>query len=236
MRYLFVVLCLFFSAQLTAGISLSQAIIHFEEDGKRSEDVEVFNQGQETLYVKVEPSIIHNPGTKEESRELYRDPRKAGLLVSPQRLVIAPGARKRLRFVRLDNGQETEQDRVFRVLVKPEVGEVKSDQTAVKIIVAYEVLVLSQPKNANFQLNHFFEGKVLTLKNKGNTNVLLQKGTQCPPGQSVEDENNQCAELPGKRIYSGNTWKVELPFLTPVNYLISSGLDNDLVTFTPEKK
>ena len=144
----FVALTIFFSSSnsVFAGMSLSQAIIHFEDGGERSQDVEVFNQGQETLYVRVEPTIVNNPGTKQESREKYRDPRKAGLLVSPQRLVIAPGARKRIRFVRLDkpapNIKEqnkaiaTEKDRVFRVLVKPEVGELESTQTAVKIVVA----------------------------------------------------------------------------------------------------
>jgi len=222
-------------------MSLSQAIIHFEDGGERSQDVEVFNQGQETLYVRVEPTIVNNPGTKQESREKYRDPRKAGLLVSPQRLVIAPGARKRIRFVRLDkpapNIKEqnkaiaTEKDRVFRVLVKPEVGELESTQTAVKIVVAYEVLVLSQPQNAEIDLQAIYKNKQLTITNHGNTNVLLLEGHQCPEGQSQQDEVNQCVKLGGKRIYAGNQWQVEIPYTTPVTYQISKGLENSIKTF-----
>ncbi len=228
-----------------AGMSLSQAIIHFEEGGERSRDIEVFNQGQETLYIRVIPSIIHEPGTAQEKREKYRDPREAGLLVSPQRLVIAPGGRKRIRFVRLDkplpskNNQEqnenvpaiTAKDRVFRVLVKPEVGEVKSSETAVKIVVAYEVLVLSQPNQAKVDLKGTLNGKILQITNHGNTNVLLLEGHQCPKGQSRQDEMNQCVKLGGKRIYAGNQWQVEVPYLTPVSFQISKGLENSIKTF-----
>lgn len=239
----FVALTLFFSSSkpAVAGMSLSQAIIHFEEDGERSRDIEVFNQGEETLYIRVEPTIVVNPGTEQEKREKYHDPREAGLLVSPQRLVIAPGARKRIRFVRLDkpvtkpkdenNSPPLEKDRVFRVLVKPEVGELKSNQTAVKIVVAYEVLVLSQPANAEVDLQAVLKGKKLTITNHGNTNVLLLEGHQCPDGQSQEDEVNQCVKLGGKRIYAGNQWQVEVPFLTPVTYQISKGLENSIQTF-----
>ena len=75
MRYLLAlltfILCFFiFAFQAEAGISLSQAIVLFEDDGKRSEDVVVLNQGKETVYVRVEPSIIHNPGSDEQMKIL----------------------------------------------------------------------------------------------------------------------------------------------------------------------
>jgi P pilus assembly chaperone PapD len=235
-RYLLVLLALILTFQANAGISLSQAIVHFEDDGKRSEDVVVSNQGTETVYVRVEPSVIHNPGTEAQEREVYRDPKAAGLLVTPQRLVIPAGGRKRLRFVRMDNPAAATTDKVFRVLVKPEVGEVQSDQTAVKIIVAYEILVLSQPKNSRPDIQASFDGTTLKLSNAGNTNVLLQKGVQCPKGQSIEDENNECVEITGKRIYAGTSWETQVPFLTPVKYQIAVGMDNDIITFERKPK
>lgn len=239
----FIVLTSFTHSSL-AGMSLSQAIVHFEEGGEHSQDIEVFNQGEETLYIRVEPTIVLNPGTAQEKREKYRDPRKAGLLVSPQRLVIAPGARKRIRFVRLEtmaaegNSKARiakdaiiDKDRVFRVLVKPEVGPLKSTQTAVKIVVAYEVLVLSQPTHAKVDLRATLIDQQLHIRNHGNTNVLLLEGHQCPKGQSQQDETNQCVKLGGKRIYAGNQWQVEVPYLTPVIYQVSKGLENSIKTF-----
>ncbi len=224
---------IFISAIQTAnaGISLSQTIVHFEEDGKRSEDIEVFNQGDETAYIRVELSVIENPGLANEKKHLQRDPRKAGLLVTPQRLIVPAGTRKRLRFVRLDNPKTNTQDRVYRVLIKPEVGEVSSEQTAVKIIIAYEVLVLSQPKDPNFQLDYQYKDKKLILKNLGNTNVLLLQGSQCPEGQEADDEVNDCVELKGKRLYAGAKWEVGLPYTTPVTFRYSKGLENDVITF-----
>ena len=236
MRYFLLITSLLFSAQSIAGISLSQAVVHFEDGGKRSADVVVFNQGNETVYVKIEPSIILNPGTDEQKREVYRDPKTAGLLVTPQRLVIPAGSRKRVRFVRMDDPATASKDKVFRVLVKPEVGAVQSEQTAVKIIVAYEVLVLSQPKNAQHKLQSDFDGKVLKISNKGNTNVLLQKGIQCPEGQDFEDEKNDCVELSGGRVYAGATWQTPLTYSTPVQYQISVGLNNSLIVFQADKK
>lgn len=234
-RYLFLILLIGYSFDASAGLSLSKAIVHFSDSGRQSEDIEVFNLGEETLYVRVEPSVINKPGTSEQTRELYRNPEAAGLLVTPQRLVLAPGARKRLRLVRLDKNNPTEQDKVFRILVKPEVGEVKSTQTAVKIIVAYEVLVLMQPKQAKPVLQSSLVGKVLKLSNTGNTNILLQKGKQCPEGQTFEDKDNNCVELNGKRLYAGNQWQIDLPFSTPVEFQMSVGLKNELITFKPEK-
>ncbi len=235
MRYFLVFILLICSFQVKAGLSLSQAIVHFEDGGKRSEDIIVFNQGDETLYVRIEPSIILNPGTPEEKREIYHDPKTAGLLVTPQRLVLPAGARKRIRLVRMDDALTAKEDKVFRVLVKPEVGEIHSEQTAVKIIVAYEVLVLSQPNKAKPLIESSFEGNVLKLTNKGNTNVLLQKGFQCPVGQSLQDENNQCVELTGKRLYANSNWEIELPFITPVTYQLSVGMANDSITFDLSK-
>lgn len=235
-RYLPIILSLFFSLQAHAGLSLSKAIIHFESDGTRSEDVIVFNQGTETLYVRIIPSLIRNPGTPEETREVYRDPRAAGLLVTPQRMVIPAGSRKRLRFVRLDDVELSTVDKVFRVVVKPEVGNIKATQTAVKIVVAYEALVLMQPTKARHKFEHSFKDKTLTITNTGNTNILLQKGYQCPQGQSKDDKNNQCVELTGKRLYAGNTWKIELPYLTPVTYQYLVGLETDIITFKLSKK
>jgi len=239
------------SSGVAAGISLSQAIVHFEDGGKRSEDIEIYNQGNETVYVRVEPSIIENPGLENETRKTYRDPRQAGLLVTPQRMVIPAGTRKILRLVRLDNlnpssnnSTEKEQaqkelvqkDKVYRVLVKPEVGDVSAEQTAVKVIVAYEVLVLSQPVDPKINLQHEFEGQTLKLSNTGNTNLLLQKGFQCPPGQSQDDPENACIELAGKRLYSNAQWQIELPFNTPVTYQYSVGMNNDLLVFEPQDK
>ena len=101
MRNLLIIFSAFFSLQVFAGISLSNVIFHFEDDGKRSQDVVVYNRGTEVAYVRVEPSIIHNPGTDQEKREIYRDPKAAGLLVTPQKLVVPPGGRKLVRFVRM---------------------------------------------------------------------------------------------------------------------------------------
>ncbi|MDH5433746.1 MAG: hypothetical protein OEY19_07360 [Gammaproteobacteria bacterium] len=233
--YLSGLIFLLFSLPVPANMLISQAIVTFESEGTKSHDIEIYNQGEETLYLKVEAKQVLSPGTKQEIKQAYRDPQQAGLLVTPQRLILPPKTRKKVRFVKLADSKSLQHDAVFRVLVKPEVGELKATQTAVKVIVAYEILVLMQPDKPRASLQGEVENKRLKLINTGNTNVLLQKGYQCPPGQKRQDELNQCQELVGKRMYAGNQWQLNLPYNTPVEFEILTGLDADIIWFEPKE-
>lgn len=249
LKQLLLIFGLITSSNSFANLSISKAIIHFEESGKLSEDIEVINQGSDTIYVRIEPSLIKNPGTKNETREIYRNPKLAGLLVTPQRMIIAPGSRKRLRFVRLDknsilnnkpaNNSEPPspsfKEKVFRVLIKPEVGEVTSTETAVKILIAYEALVLFQPAKAKPKIDYQFSKNLLNISNNGNTNALFLDGHQCPENEVITDKNNHCEKLSGKRLYAGNQWQLKLPYLTPVTFKLSVGRKNSTITFKPKK-
>ncbi len=212
-------------SSVSANMILSEAILHFEPGKPLRKDVEIENVGEETLYVQVEPMIVHNPGLDNENREAFKDPREAGLLVTPNKIVIPPKGRKLVRFVVLK--QPTEQDAVYRVTFRPVTNGVTSDkeQIGVKIVIAYQVLVLVQPATPQPNLIVEREGKQLKFKNKGNTNVLLREGKQCPSESSSEEE---CEILRGNRLYAGNEWSVELPTNKPVEYYLSIGTKNSI--------
>ncbi len=128
------------------AFSLNKIVVHFAADKSPREDIEVINTGKETVYLSIQPFLVTNPGTDEERRVSYTNPQEAGLLVTPNRMILKPGAMRRVRMVRLDKSAG-KGDKIFRVLFKPEVGKIKAETTAVKIVVAYEVLVLMQPRN-----------------------------------------------------------------------------------------
>ncbi len=210
---------------VSASMVLSEAILHFEPGKPLRKDIEVENVGDEILYVQVIPTIVKNPGTENEAREEIKDPRKAGLLVSPNKLVVPPKGRKLVRFVVLN--QPTESDAVYRVTFKPISNAIlpEENQVGVKIVIAYQVLVLVQPPKPEPDLVVKREGNILNFKNNGNTNVLLREGKQCPSETSTDEE---CEILRGNRLYAGNEWSVDLPLDQPVEYYLSVGTKNSI--------
>ena len=213
-----------------ADMLLSNAIVHFEPNSPARQDVEISNEGDEPLYVKIEPREVLNPGTDEEERVLIKNPREHGLLVTPSRMVLAPGTSKSMRIVKLkrpdDPSQETEH--VYRISARPVVGGVKGEQTGLKVLIGYEVLAIVYPKSPNPDLLVERKGRKLTARNAGNANVLLQQGFQCEtPDQPLES----CAPVPGKRMYPGLSYSVDLERDLPVRFFESVGTKNFVETY-----
>jgi len=204
---------------------LSNAIVHFEEGSAARQDVEISNAGSEPLYVQIEPHIVLNPGTPQEQRVLIKNPREHGLLVTPSRMVLAPGTAKSMRLVKLDmpGDPEEKNERIYRISARPVVGDITAQQTGLKVLIGYEVLAIVYPKSPAPDLVVERSGLTLTARNKGNTNVLLQEGFQCDrPDQPLEE----CSPVRGKRMYPGLSWSVELKRDLPVRFFQSVGTRN----------
>lgn len=227
-KLLFLLFFISFGLALPASATMvvSNSIIHFGPDQPSREDVEIENPTSEPMYIKISPTVVHNPGTDAETREIITNPKDAGLLVSPNKLVIPPGGRKLVRFVNL-KPQATE-EQVYRVAITPVVNKVKANATGVKILIGYEVLVLTQPVNAQPGLVAERTGNTLRFRNEGNTNVLLREGYQCP---FETEDKDQCEPLTGKRIYPGNQWHVDLPLDRPVEYYLAVGRKNSVAVY-----
>lgn len=209
-----------------ANMALSNAIVHFEPGEPTRQDVEISNMGTEPLYVKIEPKVVLNPGTDAEERALITDPREHGLLVTPNRLVIAPGSAQVIRLVNIKGADDAE--RIFRITARPIAGEFEATTSGLKVLIGYEVLAIVYPQNPKPNLEVTRTGRTLTVTNTGNTNVFLQEGFQCKdPKAAVED----CTALPGKRMYPGMQWVSELPHDLPVRYYQSVGTRNFVETY-----
>lgn len=223
---IYCILIMLFSITAHADMILNKSIIYFEPDSPNREDLEIQNAGTDPLYIQVTPKIVNNPGTDKQVREIFDNPKQAGLLVSPNKLVVPPNGRKLLRFVNLNPNPK--QEKVYRVSITPVVGELSAKSTGVKIMIGYEVLVIVHPVDGHIDLTHQRSGNKLTLSNQGTQNVLLRKGTQCPEG--IADES-QCHQLPGKRLYPGNTWSVDLETDQAVTYFLSRGKEHSVRVF-----
>ncbi|MEC9346702.1 MAG: hypothetical protein VYB54_10770 [Pseudomonadota bacterium] len=186
-----------------ANMSLNKVIVDIGASDQNRDDIEVTNAGKETLFIKVDPYEILNPGTEKEERVSYPSPRDLGILVSPNRMVLEPGQRKLLRIAVLDRPKAT--DRIYRVHIYPVTGEVTAERSGVKIVIAYDALVIVRPETPDVNIVAERQGRTISFRNAGNTAAMLMRGEQCAP------EGQPCEELPSQRLYAGNSWTTELP-------------------------
>jgi len=198
-----------------AEMVLSQVIVDLMPGKPLRDDIEVWNDSPERMYVAADPFEIRNPGTPQEQRIPAADPEQSGLLVAPQRLVLEPGERRLVRIAA--TGERPAADRIYRVAIKPVAGAITADRSALKILVGYDTLVLVRPAQFTGDVTGQRNGKILTLTNAGNTSQELFDGRQC------DASGKDCRDLPAKRLYAGATWSQPVPFDTPVSYKASIG-------------
>lgn len=202
------------AAPAFAELAVSQLIVELKQDASRSVDIEIHNDSEERRFVSVEPREIVDAGQDRERPWLSPDPEQLGLLVSPRRLVIEAGQRRRLRIAAI--GPLPPRERVYRVTVKPVSGEVTGSETGLKLLVGYDLLVLVRPPMSKPKLDVIRTGNALTITNQGNASVELAGGKQC------DDHGQDCQLLPSKRLYAGASWRQLLPTRTTGEYRVRS--------------
>jgi P pilus assembly chaperone PapD len=197
-----------------ADIVLSQLIVDLQPGKHGRDDIEIWNNGTDRAYVALEPREIVNAGLSTESQREAADPEKLGLLVSPARMILEPGQRKLARIAAIAPGSD--QERVYRVTVKPVAGPLEAKDSALKILIGYDVLVLVRPAAPRPKLTGIRTGTSLAFRNEGNTSVELVEGRQC------DAEHAHCINLPGKRLYPGAQWSETVKSDGPVEYMVKS--------------
>ena len=200
-------------APAAAKLAISQLIVELAA-GASTADVEVVNDSPERAYVTIDPRQVVDPGTHGQQAFVSPDPEKLGLLVSPRKMILEPGQRKRLRIAAV--GAPSSVERVYRVTVKPVVGEVSGGDTGLKMLVGYDLLVLVRPADPAPRISASRSGETLTLVNRGNSSAELVDGRQCNAA------GQDCVELPVKRLYAGASWTQTLPRQTKVQYRVHS--------------
>lgn len=208
-----------------AEMVLDKVVVDLEKAGKERQDIEVWNSGSDRIYVLAELSEILNPGTPAESRLVVSDPEVSGLFVSPLKMILEADERRIIRIVAV--GPRQAKDRIYRLAVKPVAGPVLSDESALKIFVGYDALVLYRPETISGKIQGSFEDGKLVLENHTNTAQSLFDGRQC------DGDEAQCVNLPSKRLYAGASWIIDLPYNTKVQYYAQSGGHISQMSFDP---
>lgn len=188
---------------------MDQSVLEFDPTQK-TQDLEIRNEGDDKIYLDLKLAEIIDPHTPKPTRNELTDPRTAPVLVSPEQLLVMPGQRKRVRLIMRESATDT--DRVFRLSVKPYTGKVDlgpaeagKTTSGIKVLLGYEILLLSRPVELAPQMKIERSNSSLTLTNTGNTNVPLRRIAQC------EQDGSDCIELQPNRLYAGERLELELP-------------------------
>lgn len=193
------------SAHAQGNLSIDKLWVEFPPEGGGRADVLIRNDSKDRYFVTITTAEIENPGTDKENRLSRPDPEEAGLLVTPNRLILDPGVMRAIRLVSLNEAPA--KDRIYRVLVSPEVAkdgapaaEEGDASLRIKMLAAYDVLVVVRPQDgkADLKAERFADKIVLT--NKGNTNVLLAEAALCPV-EATQIDSAGCQEQNSIRLY-----------------------------------
>ncbi len=211
------------AAPAQAGLMLSKVILDLGPDTAPRDDIELWNDGPERLYVVAEPSEVLDPGQATELRKPSADPAVTGLLVTPQKLILEPGERKLVRVAAVT--ERPAKDRIYRVTIKPVAGPLSAERSALKLFVGYDALVMLRPAQPTIEVAATRRGDNLEIHNRGNTNVELTHGKQC------DTTGQNCRDLPANRLYPGAGWTVSTPYRTPVTFRTVAYGQQGSVTF-----
>ncbi len=199
------------SMAANANMFVDRSIVEFKPGESVQQDIRVMNRGTDQMYVQVEVLDVINPGEASEERISVTDISSLGLLATPKQFALPAEGVKQVRMVSI--APPADVDKVYRVNVTPILPPLEdTGSSMVRVVVAYQLLVLVIPDNPTENLVVTRQDDVLLLTNEGNSYVLLSEGQSC-------NVDGLCTDLPTRRLYAGNTWELQLNSATDtVNY------------------
>jgi len=219
-KYSLLLFLLFYSIISCAGLSISPLVLRFNATDSY-QDLKISNTGTTIQYVKIVPTLVVVEKNKVKQIKI-KDPEKMGLLITPSKLVLPPKQSKYVRVVLTRPAGAVERD--YIIDVTPVIGRIiypkiagnnsKHSQVAMKIIIAYGVMTIVNPKVPHLNIVVKRNKKTITVKNSGNEGVVLRAAKQC-------SHPEQCVLLKGvetKILYPSQVWSFTVPHPEPVSF------------------
>jgi P pilus assembly chaperone PapD len=220
----------FFSAGTMAGeILLDTTQLTFNKNEKTKQVINIRNVNQDTpVYVEILVNEVLEPekGTKSELKR-HESPMSVGLFVAPGKMVIQKGvASQSLSIININNTLDKE--RVYRVDVRPVISGIEQTESmAVKVLMAYDIVIHVQPDAPFISSSYSFDGNSLILSNDGNARFFATNGKACK-------SEYECYDLDSGFIYSGKKGRLQVAYdVKFVSYdLVMSGQKTQSIIFT----
>ncbi|MBN2991057.1 molecular chaperone [Pseudomonas cedrina subsp. fulgida] len=188
-----------FTLGANAGPQINVGVVYDYLSGDKSTYMKrVFNGGTSTAFVKVNilEMIYDDEGNYREVplKDQHDSTSRDGLMASPARLIVPANGTQGTRLLFMGN---RDKERYFRVRFVPVVpqsddefavtdeerAEYKDSLAAgVKVLAGYGTVFFVRPKNTRFDTAIQDDGKRYTLRNNGNSVVVIDEFKDCVAG------------------------------------------------------
>ncbi|MBI1364161.1 MAG: fimbria/pilus periplasmic chaperone [Proteobacteria bacterium] len=169
-------------------------------------------------------------GSPDRTQEPTKD-----IIIAPPSFIIKPGETKLTRMV-LSKPADPNEERIYRVHFRPGKGrtpdaDAKPDpqggvKTQITFVTTTGMLILVAPQNMDPKLTYTRDKDAITFKNDGNVTLDIRRfDNYC-----FDQEQKDCMDLPGYRLYPGQSWRLEIPGNKPVRYNYSAYEDIRSIT------
>ncbi|EDR6891904.1 hypothetical protein AAO40_004450 [Salmonella enterica subsp. enterica] len=213
----------FLSAEAFASIQLSPMSITLNPKNQYSGVLNVYSNSTEIQYVNVVVKKVKNAATPQQTEESTSPADGDGLVVSPQKFILARNGMHIIRLLPL-NIPETEG--VYRVYVstvpEPEYDETagsKKNSASVSVNIIWGALVYVEPKEKHIEIN--YNKSLDELKNNGNVHVRITQYGFC------KSENACQWNTFGHNIFPGMSYHLTGAKNEEGRYLIVKYQEND---------
>lgn len=141
-------LTLFATQGLAAGVlKLSRTELTLEP-GKHVQELYAENIGDTPLYLDISQHLLLNPGQAPEHLEPIQEVKRPALLVTPGRLVLAPGQKQRMVIKEIEPPSQTQ---IWRVTFRPRerlVIDAGRASAPLVVSIGYGVVIFQLGSNA----------------------------------------------------------------------------------------
>ena len=209
-----------------AQITVSDVIVHMQAGKRPIKNIAVRNSADEVLFVTVSATRLLDP-SEQNSPEVPAD----DLLVSPRKFSIPAKGERTVRLVMKKLPEDMEH--VYTVSFAPtdrafdDAATVRKDlegrNIAIRVLTGMGILLFVDPRHPRSDFSWERQSGKVIFRNTGNQHVRLLFGEGCP----VDNQDQKCLPLPGRRIYGGKTIEVPVADELLVKYSFRRGVSGD---------
>lgn len=203
MKKIFFIASIIFCANASASIQVYPMLSTLDEGNQYTNSFKVFSNSNLTQYVKISVKQLINSGTKKQKEIEVSAVNNKGLIVSPQRLILASNSH---RVVRILPQAIPKHETLYRVYVNAVLGdedpilmENKKSSAEITVNISWGVLVYIEPNQPHVSFSYLKKDRLL--RNDGNTRAKISQFGFCTSGKG-------CNWKPfNGTLYSGKTYQ-----------------------------
>jgi len=214
------------------AFSVDKMHLSFLPSDKPVKDITLINRSEQTLYFTAIPYQLDKAGLPDEAQIETHN-----LLVSPRRFAIKAAEERKVRIV-LSLGHSTLEN-VYRINLLAQLKPF-SDLTITEsllqtreeagLITGIAVLAIVDPVHSDAELSWARSEGFIEIENTGNVNILLTDGRAC------KNKTESCRDIPAKRLYPGNVWKLKAHPEESLEFVQKRGNEYEPLLITEEQQ